>query len=336
MRIAILTPTFSGYSGPDRVVWNEADELCEKNEVTIFCFKAEMNHPKAKIIQLGAPKNKTLERIYKLLFFLDFAKVNKIAKMLEGYDQIICFLYPMTIPASIARKRYGKHYTYYDVGIAYPRLFSSLAERAAMRMIGWLTKKTVKNADDAISISKFLSRELEKYTGLHSKVKYVKIDKKRFNLNVDRVKTEAVRKKYGLEKPTLLYVGRISPHKGVHLLIRAFNTVKKTLPKAKLLIVGKHTFDSYSGELEKLDTSGVIFTGFIPDDELPYYYSACDIYATGSLWEGFDMPAVEAQLCGKKVVAFDVGSHPEVVKNGILVKEGDIEAFANAIVKLAK
>jgi 1,2-diacylglycerol 3-alpha-glucosyltransferase len=256
--------------------------------------------------------------------------------MLRDYDRVISFLYPMTIPAHNAKIFYKKHYTYYDVGLAYPKLFRSFSERAAMRLIGWLTKMTVRNADDAISISNFLSNELKRETGLKSKVKYVKIDRGRFNLTVDREKTAAVAKKYGLEHPTLLYVGRISPHKGVHLLIKAFNIVRETLPKAKLLVVGKHTFDSYSKELKRLDKGGVVFTGFIPDEELPYYYNACDIYATGSLWEGFDMPAVEAQYCGKEVVAFDVGSHREVVKKGILVKEGDIKAFADAIVKLAK
>lgn len=336
MKIAILTPTFSGFSGPDRVVWNEADELSENNEVTIFCFKADMKHSKAKIIELGAPKNRTLERVYKLLFFLDLAKVSRISGMLKGYDRVISFLYPMTVPASKAKKRYKLRYTYYDVGLAYPKLFKSFSERTAMKLIGWLTKITVKNADDAISISGFLSKELKRETGLQSTVKYVKIDKERFNLKVDKQKTEAVVKKYGLEHPTLLYVGRISPHKGVHLLIRAFNIVKEKFPKAKLLVVGKHTFDSYSNELKKLDKGGIIFTGFIPDEELPYYYNACDIYVTASLWEGFDMPAVEAQYCGKNVVAFDVGSHREVVKKGILVKEGDIKAFADAVIKLIK
>jgi glycosyltransferase involved in cell wall biosynthesis len=336
MKIAILTPTFSGFSGPDRVVWNEADELSEKNDVTIFCFKADMKHPKAKVIELGAPKNKTLERIYKLFFFVDFIKVDRIVGMLNNYDRVISFLYPMTIPAYLAKKFHRKHYTYYDVGLAYPRLFRSLTERMAMMMIKFFTKITVQNANDAVSISRFLSRELKKDAGLNSKIKYVRIDSQRFNLKVNKKKTDAIRKKYGLKHPTILYVGRISPHKSVHLLIKAFNIVRARIPEARLLIVGKHTFDSYSKELKALDKGGITFAGFIPDEDLPYYYSACDIYATASLWEGFDMPAVEAQYCGKKVIAFDVGSHPEVVKKGMLVKEGDVKAFAEAIIKLAK
>ena len=80
----------------------------------------------------------------------------------------------------------------------------------------------------------------------------------------------------------------------------------------------------------------VIFKEFVEDKKLPYYYAACDLYVTASLWEGFNLPAAEAQECGKKVVAFDVCSHPEIVKNGILVEKNNIEKFADAIVRLLK
>ena len=60
------------------------------------------------------------------------------------------------------------------------------------------------------------------------------------------------------------------------------------------------------------------------------------MYVTASLWEGFNLPIAEAQACGKKVVAFGIGSHPEVVKNGILIKKDDIDGFADAIIRLLK
>ena len=42
------------------------------------------------------------------------------------------------------------------------------------------------------------------------------------------------------------------------------------------------------------------------------------------------------QACGKKIVAFDLCSHPEIVKNGVLVKKDDIQGFADAILKLLR
>lgn len=167
---------------------------------------------------------------------------------------------------------------------------------------------------------------------MDSKVVYNKIDKKRFNSGV---KASKIIKKYNLKnKKILLYVGRIAPHKGVHLLLESFNIVKNKIPNAKLIIVGKSTFNAYFKKLKKLADNNVIFTDFIPDEDLPYYYAACNLYVTASLWEGFDIPICEAQACGKKVVAFKIGSHPEVVKNGILVNNKDIKAFSQAVIKL--
>ena len=82
--------------------------------------------------------------------------------------------------------------------------------------------------------------------------------------------------------------------------------------------------------------NNIIFTGFVDDNELPHYYAACDVYVTASLWEGFNLPAAEAQACGKKVVAFDIGSNPEIIKNGKLIKKYDIKGFADAVLGMIK
>ncbi len=339
MKIALLTPTFFRFSGPDRVVENEAEEhVSKRDDVTVITLKGDIKPTGYRVVELGMPSNPTLERLYRLFFFFDIFKVMKIAKMVKGCDEVVSFLYPMTIAGTTANKYYKRRYVYYNMGVAYPRLFSSLLERTYMKLFNTLTNFTVKNADDAISISNFLRQQLKKETGLDSKVKHVKVDSKIYNERLNKAKIASIKKKHKMKKPVLLYVGRLSPHKGVHLLLEAFRIVKQEIPMATLLVVGKPTFDSYSRKLQELskEIGNVIFTGFVPDEELPYYFGACDIYTTATLWEGFDIPAVSAQMCGKKVVAFDVGSHPEVVKDGILVKGGDVKAFADAVMKVLK
>jgi len=176
--------------------------------------------------------------------------------------------------------------------------------------------------------------DLKKVSNLDSKVVYNKIDKKIFN---KKVKGDKIIKKYNLKnKKVLLYVGRLAPHKGIHSLLESFNIVKKQISNAKLIIVGTSTFNNYFKKLKRIATNDVIFTGFVNDKDLPYYYAACDLYVTASLWEGFNLPAAEAQACGKKVIAFNIGSHPEIVKNGILVKKGNIQKFADAVIKLLR
>ncbi|MBW2975303.1 glycosyltransferase family 4 protein [Candidatus Woesearchaeota archaeon] len=333
MKIAILTPTFSQFSGIDRLVEIESKDYRKKgNDITIFTFKAHIKTKNAKVIEIGMPKNPLLERLYRLFFFLDIKKIKKYSDILTNYDMVISHLYPMNILACKAKKKNPRiTYIYHNAGVGITETYS-LPEKVYLKLFNHLTNKTIMNTDRIISISDFLRRQLLKETGLDSKVEYITIDKKRFHKGI---KSSRIRKRYSIKKePVFFYVGRISPHKGIHLLIRAFKLVQKKYPKAKLIIAGKHTFPKYSKELKKLANKDVIFAGFVPDNELAEYYAACNVYTTASLWEGFDMPAKEAQAVGRPVVAFDAGAHKEVVKNGILVKTGDVKGFAGAVLKL--
>ncbi len=79
----------------------------------------------------------------------------------------------------------------------------------------------------------------------------------------------------------------------------------------------------------------VIFTGVVPWEDLPLYYSISSIYATCTLWEGFLRP--EAFAFEKPIVCFDMGPNSETVidgRNGFLVQTGDINQFAERLSQL--
>ena len=334
MRIAILTPTFNHYSGMDRVVEQQAEEYAKKgNKVTVIALETKIKPKKYKVIELGMPKNAFMQRLYRLFFFLDFKKIDYYKK-LKNYDIIISHFYPMNWLASKAKKKYKIEYIYFDHGINTTGLLNNFFQKLYMKIFLFFNNITLKNIDKAYSVSKYLSKQLYKESGIKSKVIYNKIDKKRFN---KKVKGTRIIKKYNLKNnKVLLYVGRIAPHKGIHLLLQSFNIIKKKIPNSKLLIVGKPTFYNYSKTVKKSADKNIIFTGFVEDKELPEFYAACDVYVTASQWEGFNLPAAEAQACNKPVVAFNIGSHPEIVKKGILVKNKDIDAFSEAVVRLVK
>lgn len=337
MKIALLTPTFCGYSGIDRVVAQQAARFAgDGHRVTIITMQADMQPaPGVELEVLGLPPGLLLQRIYRLLFPLDIVKNSRYVRLLKGVDLIYSHQYPMNWLACLAKKRYGIKYIYYDYGVAPPESFAGLAERLYMLLFTRLSNLTASQADSAVSISRYLKSELEKHTGLVSEVIYPTIDNHRFHPGLDR---STIRRKHNLEnRPVILYLGRISPHKGVHLLIEAFNLVRQKVPDATLIIAGRHTFPDYSNRLKSMADDHIIFTGYVDDGDIPLYYAACDIYATGTLWEGFNLPLAEAQACGRPVVAFDLGPHPEVVchgKSGFLVKPSDTHAMSHAIIRL--
>ncbi|MBD3164433.1 glycosyltransferase [Candidatus Woesearchaeota archaeon] len=331
MKIAILTPTFSHFSGIDRLVELKSREFIgQGQEVDIFALKGTLKPKKANLFLMGCPSYPFLERIYRLFMFLDFRKIKHYVQILQDYDLIISHLYPMNILASKAKKKNKNiKYIYHNAGVGIVESYSIL-EKLYLHIFNYFTNNSIKNADKVISISNFLRKELKRETGIDSEVEYIPIDKKRFHKGI---RGEMIRKRYNIkDQPILLYIGRVSPHKGIHILIRAFQKVKEKFPDSKLIIVGKKTFGNYIKKLKKMSNTDIIFTGFVNDNDLPNFYAACDVYTTASLWEGFDLPLAEANAMAKPAVAFDIGAHKEVMKKGRLVKKGDIGEFAKAVI----
>lgn len=117
----------------------------------------------------------------------------------------------------------------------------------------------------------------------------------------------------------LLYVGGISPHKNLVRLIEAFEMLD--IGGTQLVLVGDYKDDPFfsaypqlKSQVDELGLNGrVIFTGYIPDEELAYLYNAAALLVFPSLEEGFGLPAIEAMACGTPVAASRTGSLPEIL-----------------------
>ena len=112
-----------------------------------------------------------------------------------------------------------------------------------------------------------------------------------------------------LAAPTVLFVGRIAPNKGIHDLITALAVLKKRLPEVKLRIVGTSTTDRYDeaieGLIESLGLSDAItLTGWVDEEQLEREYGRASVFCTLSEHEGFGVPLVEAMVRGVPLVAY--------------------------------
>ncbi len=337
-KIAIMCISFSGSAGLDRVVASQARNLSDlpSSHVTVFTLMQEMLPPPGVDVQvIKMPRGFITERLWRLLFPLNIVKILQWLPKLKDYDIAYSHQYPLNWLAYLAKRRYGTKYVYYYHHHDPPEAYDGFLQRIYIRVINYLTFWSAQRADSAISISQYSRKALLKEIGLDSTVIYNEIDTNRFHPGIDG---SVVRRKYGLrDEPMILYVGRITPSKRIHLLIKAFDIVKESFPDAKLIIVGKESLNKYHQYLKKISDKSVIFTGYVSDEELPYFYAACDVYATASLWEGFNLPLVEAQACGKQVAAFDIGAHSEVVNtpvDGLLTPASNVGELAEAVIKI--
>ncbi len=141
----------------------------------------------------------------------------------------------------------------------------------------------------------------------------------------------------GLDR--VLFVGRLEPVKGVHVLLEAFRTLLAAHPGARLSVVGDGTdrarLEAAAGEL--VADGRVVFHGWLPQPEVAGELRAASVVVLPSLWpENFPTVALEALQLGRPLVASRVGGLPELVgeDNGALVGAGDAAGLAAALGRL--
>lgn len=140
----------------------------------------------------------------------------------------------------------------------------------------------------------------------------------------------------------LLFVGKVSPHKAPHNLVKVLSVYRRFYdPKARLRLVGSPLGTTYGPALEAfvhelgLDTA-VIVTGSVGAAELEAHYRAADVFVCASEHEGFCVPIVEAMGHGVPVVAFAAAAVPETVGDaGIVLSTRDPVRFAAAVARVA-
>ena len=141
------------------------------------------------------------------------------------------------------------------------------------------------------------------------------------------------------EAIVLGYVGRMVPVKDLPMLVRAFALALTSVPNLWLVMAGdgNQRFDLEKLAAEAAVANRIRWLGWIHD--LPRLYATMDICALSSLNEGTPVAIIEAMAAAKAVVATAVGGVPDLVQDGVtglLVQPRAAEAFASAIVRLAR
>ncbi|TFG70090.1 MAG: glycosyltransferase family 4 protein [Methanomassiliicoccus sp.] len=125
--------------------------------------------------------------------------------------------------------------------------------------------------------------------------------------------------RWGLDgNRVILHVGRLSFEKRLDIVLNAMADLRKEEPDLRLLVVGKGpASDHYQRLAESLGIKDrVVFTGFLPDDDLPKAYASCDMLVIASTFETQGLVVLEAMASGTPVAGIRSRAIPEFVKEG--------------------
>ncbi|MGH9089476.1 MAG: glycosyltransferase family 4 protein [Acidimicrobiales bacterium] len=139
----------------------------------------------------------------------------------------------------------------------------------------------------------------------------------------------------------LLFVGKVSPHKAPHDLVKMLSVYRRLYdPRARLHLVGSPLGERYAPALaafvHELDLDdAVTVTGSLSPAALEAYYRATDVFVCASDHEGFCVPLVEAMGHGVPVVAYGVTAVPETVADaGLVLPAKQPLRFAAAVARV--
>jgi len=335
MRIAHLICTFPPYhSGMGQVAFEEAKRLANfGHNVTVFTL---LSKDKLK------PTNFKIKYLKPLIQIGNGGFCPQIIWQLKNFD-IIQLHYPffgvqetlwLGKKLKIIKAKFVVFY-HMDVKLAsipltLLKLKLQLLRPSLLKMAGKIC---------CASLSYIQYSEIKKFYQKHSS-KFIEIpfgsNQNPSAVNPDKLKKLKHQLNIG-NKKILLFVGGLDKahyFKGIKILIQAF--VKLNNPDYRLIIVGAGNLrPEYENQVAKLKLQNkIIFTGCVKDEDLPYYYAACDILVLPSInpSEAFGLVLVEAKTFGKPVIASDLlGVRDAVGQSGLLCRPNNPDSLVGKI-----
>lgn len=149
--------------------------------------------------------------------------------------------------------------------------------------------------------------------------------------------SDSIRKKYKIpsEKKYVFSLFAIEKRKNLERCVRAFlSFISKNNLDDIVYVVGGGKYETLPSFFDEVDSSKIVFTGYIEDSDLAYLYSDAEWFVFTSMYEGFGLPVLEALRCGCPVITSNTSSLPEVVGDaGIIIDPESVEQHIEAYEK---
>lgn len=213
--------------------------------------------------------------------------------------------------------------------------FSGLPDEVLVRLMWIYIRSLLRRSEAVIAPTEAIKANLLGYVPSIRRIEVVPtgVDLNRFYPGLD---ASAILERYGLRgKKVVLHLGRIAMEKNLDLVINGFAKMVKKNSELRLMVAGDGPAKAnYIKMVQDLGISDkVIFTGFVPDEELPLIYSACDVFTIASKFETQGLVVLEAMACGKPVVGVNYRAVAEIVHDGVdgYLFDDDEQSWCRAI-----
>jgi glycosyltransferase involved in cell wall biosynthesis len=186
-----------------------------------------------------------------------------------------------------------------------------------------LVSRVDRTSDAVVTVSQAAAQDLRRYYKLSPTRIHVVPNGVSYPESVPAEKVQMALSRHAVSAPYFLYVGALHPRKNIRRVIEAFKLVKERHSGLSLVIVGPPSWGAQD-ELQAVlgstgDNTGIIFTGFLSDEDLGALYQGAYGLVFPSLYEGFGLPVLEAMSYGTPVITSNVSSLPEVAGDAALL-----------------
>jgi phosphatidylinositol alpha-mannosyltransferase len=211
--------------------------------------------------------------------------------------------------------------------------FHAFSPRAAgYRVFRPLLKRYADRLDTRIAVSCAARRCVSRYFDHDYRVIPNGVDPERFHPGLAPL--EAHRS----ERPTVLFVGRFYPRKGIPVLFSALSRVAERVPDVRLLLVGDGPLRRWYRSLARRAPCPVRFLGELSAEEIPHAYRTADVVVVPSTGqESFGIVHLEAMASGVPIVASDIEGYREILDHGreaLLFRNRDAGGLARALIRV--
>jgi alpha-1,3-rhamnosyl/mannosyltransferase len=178
--------------------------------------------------------------------------------------------------------------------------------------------EVLKRADALIAVSDATKRDAVAVLGLPpEKIAVIYSGVPHAYFEVEPALVDAVRRKYSLGRPYVLFVGTIEPRKNVDLLLDAFESLSSSIREHYELVLAGPPGWASSTTMRRLQH--VRYLGYVPEEAMPGLTAGASAFVYPSLYEGFGFPVVQAMAAGVPVITSNGSALAEVAGGAALL-----------------